>query len=135
MLPFIKQLYCLNYSSGKNLEWASVPGQSFTVNNTNDRPECQLWLIHITAECTPKDQGYLKEYLSSEELEGNDTSAEAPHGLQKLKFRALLRGCLSAHLEADPRHIPIARNSSGKPFLKPLPGKGKLQFNLSHSGT
>lgn len=49
------------------------------------------------------------------------------------RSRALLRLCLGARLDADPRSLQFRTGPWGKPYLEG-PHSGAAEFNLSHSG-
>jgi 4'-phosphopantetheinyl transferase len=92
--------------------------------------DVRVWLEDLDAD----DAGHFDPaLLSFEERQAVDRLKDDGQRLRMQRTRALVRVRLAALLDADPRQLEFARGPNGKPELAGE-HRGRLQFNLSHSG-
>jgi 4'-phosphopantetheinyl transferase len=93
--------------------------------------EVHLWRIDLDQE--RRNLGAMEANLSREEMERSKRFRYEKDREQFLLSHGTLREILGMYLRAEPKDIPIAIDSRGKPQIAGQKGKAKLSFNLSHS--
>jgi 4'-phosphopantetheinyl transferase len=120
--------------------WASGPA----------RPRLVKSAVHVwRADLAATGEGHLEGLLSEEEREraGGERAGRyaltAERRLLRARSRAVLRALLGRYLQTDGRELCFTSGEHGKPALavrglvpdERAPARGRLFFNLSHSGT
>ena len=92
--------------------------------------EVCVWLENLDAD----DAGHFDPaLLSSEERQAVDRLKDDRQRKRMQRTRAFVRVRLASLLDADPRQLEFVRGPNGKPELAGE-HRGRLQFNLSHTG-
>ena len=121
---------------------ASLPEGSPTLELALAGGTVELWVAEPTR--TPVSLERARSLLAPAELERCERVIDPVRRGRMLLARATVREILAWRFHMDPREVPLARDSRGRPLLEmplprdtapPAPGAGEPSLSISHSGS
>ena len=95
--------------------------------------EVHLWSIDLGQVAVAESRW--RSLLSQDEISRAQRLKFADDRQRFTATRGLLRILLAAYAAAQPRELTFVYGQNQKPFLGPIHDAGRVQFNVSHSGT
>jgi 4'-phosphopantetheinyl transferase len=113
-------------SGGSACQWLSAPEPVLLKDG-----EVHVW--YTLLDDHGPDVRFLEAQLSSEERSRALRFRFPKDQLRYVVSHGLLRRILSLYLNVNPQDLILTTSANGKPELAPIPQKGAVQFNMSHS--